>query len=148
MTISLRMFVVLLLAEAPLASPITAQVPGLPIVDFDRYFPHLVAVSQEMHVKGIAGSIQYKFIEIRDEQLHVVIVALTRHDNLKDGVEVVFVAQGPIENSEAALRKTVDGFSKKENVQFEFVDLRDVKTLEEFKLRATSLGWGIQTQPQ
>jgi hypothetical protein len=148
MTISLRMLVVLLLAEALLASPIKAQVPGLPIVDFDRYFPHLVAVSQEMHVKGIAGSIQYKFIEIRDEQQHVVIVALTRHDSLKDGFEIVFVARGPIENSEAALRKTVDGFSKKENVQFEFVDLRDVKTLEEFKLRATALGWGIQAQPQ
>jgi hypothetical protein len=101
-----------------------------------------------MHVKGIAGSIQYKFIEIRDEQQHVVIVALTRHDSLKDGFEVVFVARGPLENSEAALRKTVDGFSKKENVQFEFVDLRDVKTSEEFKLRATALGWGIQTQPQ
>jgi hypothetical protein len=148
MTISLRTLVVLFLAEALLASPIRAQVPGLPTVDFERYFPHLVAVSQEMHVKGIAGSIQYKFIEIRDEQQHVVIVALTRHDSLKDGFGVVFVARGPIENSEAALRKAVDGFSKKENVQFEFVDLRDVKTLEEFKLRATALGWGIQAQPQ
>jgi hypothetical protein len=103
---------------------------------------------ESRHVKGIAGSIQYKFIEIRDEQQHVVIVALTRHESLKNGFEVVFVARGPIENSEAVLRKTVDGFSKKENVQVEFVDLRDVKTLDEFKLRAAALGWRIQTQPQ
>ena len=76
------------------------QVTGLPVVDFQRYFPHLIAVSEEKQDKQYPNGVQYKFLTVRDEQEKVIILALTRREGA-DRIVRVFLAKGPIENSEA-----------------------------------------------
>ena len=122
-----------------------AQIPGLPNVDFQRYFPHLVAVSEEISDTEFPRGVQYKFLTVRDEEEHAVFVALVRREGPEHIVRV-FLAKGPVDGSEEALRKSVDSFSKTVHIKFEFIDLRAIKTFEEFKARAASLGWGIQNQ--
>ena len=56
----------LLIALLFLCSPARAQVPGLPIVDFERYFPHMVAVSDEVKNVAWPRGVQWKFISVRD----------------------------------------------------------------------------------
>ena len=120
-----------------------AQIPGLPAVDFHRYFPHLVAVSEEVHVRACSQGMQFKFLSVRDEQEHAIIVALIRREC--DGSVVgVFLAKGPVEDSEATFRGAVAKFSDVEKMKFQTFDLRDVHTYAEFEARAETLGWGIQ----
>jgi hypothetical protein len=122
-----------------------AQIPGLPVVDFQRYFPHITAVSEEKVVKEFPEGVQYKFLTVRDETEKVVIVALTRKEG-KDRLVRVFLAKGPIAGSEETLRKTVAKFADTIGMNFEFIDLRNLKSFEEFEIRAKELGWGLQAQ--
>jgi hypothetical protein len=126
-----------------LVSGAEAQVPGLPAINFQRYFPHLVAVSEEVQNKEFLRGVQYKFLTVRDVQKHVVIVALTRREG-PDRLVRLFLAEGPIDGPENTLRVTVADFSKKIGFKFEFIDLRDVKTFEAFQARVGTLGWGLQ----
>ncbi len=118
-----------------------AQVPGLPVVDFQRYFPHLVAVSEEGKESTYPNGVQYKFLSVRDEQEKLIVLALVRREG-KDRIVRVFLAKGPVENSETTLRNTVAKFSETTKLKFEFFDLRDVKTFSEFEGRSSALGWG------
>lgn len=124
-----------------------AQVPGLPVIDFQRYFPHLVAVSEEGKDPTYPNGVQYKFLSVRDEQEKLIVLALVRREG-KDRIGRVFLAKGPIENSETTLRSTVSRFSETTKLNFEFFDLRDVKTFTEFEGRSSVLGWGTTTFAQ
>jgi hypothetical protein len=42
----------------------------------------------------------------------------------------------------------MNGFSEKVGFRLEVIDLRDVKTPEEFQARARSLGWGVVDIPK
>src|SRR5437016_12066219 len=94
------------------------QVQGLPVVDFERYFPHLVAVSEEIKDQKSPQGLQWKFITIRDEQDKVVWVTLTRREG-QDRIVRVFLAKGPLEGSEATFRGTVAKFSETEKIKFD-----------------------------
>lgn len=120
----------------------SAQVPGLPNFDFDRYFPHLIAVSEQKTTSEFPNGIQYKFLTVRDRTENQVLLALVK----RAGGEVsrVFLARGPINNSESTLRDVVERFSKTSGLTFEIVDLRDATTFDALRSRASSLGWGVQ----
>jgi hypothetical protein len=122
-----------------------AQIPGLPTIDFQRYFPHLVAVSEEAKDKEFPEGVQYKFLTVRDEHEDAIFIALVRRDG-PDHVVREFLAKGPVDKSEETLRETVNRFSTSVHLKFEFIDLRQIRTFEEFKARAASLGWGTQIQ--
>ena len=124
-----------------------SQVPGLPIVDFQRYFPHLVAVSEEVTDPKSSTKLQWKFIAVRDEQESVVWVALTRREGSKRLVRS-FLAKGPVEASESAFRGAVAKFSETEHIKFEIIDLRDVRTFDQFNERARGIGWGLEPLPK
>lgn len=123
------------------------QVQELPVVDFQRYFPHLVAASEEIRDQKSPQGLQWKFITVRDEQDKLVWVTLTRREG-QDRIARVFLAKGPLEGSEATFRDAVAKFSETENIKFEIVDLRDVLSFDAFTQRAASIGWGLQALPK
>jgi len=73
-----------------------AQVPGLPAIDFERFFPHITAVSEEVRNKEFPEGVQYKFLTVRDEQENAVIVVMTRREGAERVVRL-FLAKGPVE---------------------------------------------------
>lgn len=117
-----------------------AQAPGLPAIDFERYFPHIVAVSEEVRDREFPQGAQYKFVTVRDEQQNVVWVAMTRREGT-DRVVQLFLAKGPLDGSEGTIRDTATKFGERLRIKFEFVDLRDVRTAAEFRARTGALGW-------
>jgi hypothetical protein len=123
-----------------IASAAHAQIPGLPVIDFERYFPHMAAVSEEVRDREFPQGAQYKFLTVRDEQENVVWVAMTRREG-KDRLVRLFLAKGPVEGSEATLRSSVSKFAERLRIRFEFIDLRDVRTAAEFDARTAALGW-------
>jgi len=123
------------------------QVQGLPVVDFERYFPHLMAVSEEIKDPKSPQGLQWKFITVRDEQEKAVWVTLTRREG-QERIVRVFLAKGPLEGSETTFRGAVAKFSETEKIKFDIVDLRDVRTFAAFSERATSIGWGMQALPK
>ena len=141
----LRVLAALLVAVLPLSA--LAQIPGLPVIDFQRYFPHLTAVSEEKAVKEFPDGVQYKFLTVRDEVDKVIVLALTRKEG-KDRLSRVFLARGPIEGSEDTLKRTVANFSEKIGLTFEIIDLREIRRIEDFEAKAKELGWGLQAQPK
>ena len=142
-----RSFKLLVLSLFLLQSAAMAQIPGLPVVDFQRYFPHLTVVSDEQTSREYPDGVQYKFLTVRDEVEKVVILALTRREG-KDKLTRVFLAKGPIESSEPTLRKTVSNFAERTGLKFEFIDLRDLRTFEQFEVRSKELGWGLEVRPK
>ena len=140
--ISLLMACVLLISTAS-----AAETAELPVIDFQRYFPHFVAVSEEINDKDFPPGTQYKFVVVRDEQDKVVFVTLTRREGEKRVVRV-FLARGPLDGSEEALRSSVKKFSDKAQVRFEIFDLRDIRTYTDFEARSAALGWGMQVLPK
>jgi hypothetical protein len=127
------------------SNAVNAQIPGVPNIDFQRYFPHITAVSEEKVMKDFPDGVQYKFLTVRDAIDNSIVVALTRKEG-KERLVRVFLARGPIEGSEETLKKTVAKFSGTLGVSFEFIDLREIRTFEEFEARARDLGWGLQVQ--
>ena len=127
--------------------PSHAHAQGLPIIDFERYFPHLVATSEEIKDQRSPNGLQWKFITIRDEQDKIVWVALRRREGA-DRVTQAFLAKGPLEGSEATFRGVVAKFSETEKIRFEIVDLREVRTFAAFTERTAALGWGVQALPK
>ena len=125
--------------------PARSQIPGLPVIDFQRYFPHIVAISEEKSDPAFPKGVQYKFLTVRDEEEKVVILALTRREG-PDRLVRVFLAKGPIENSEATLRDTVAKFSTTVRLKFEFVDLRELRSADAFQAKANALGWGLEAK--
>jgi len=125
----------------------SSQIPGLPVIDFQRYFPHIVAISEEKADRAFPNGVQYKFLTVRDEEEKVVILALTRREGV-DRLVRVFLASGPIENSEATLRSAVAKFSSTVQLKFEIVDLRELRTVEAFQAKASALGWGLEAIPR
>lgn len=120
-----------------------SQIQGVPALDFQRYFPYLIAVSEVQKSENNPEGIQYKFITVRDEQEKVVIIALVRRDG-PDHVSRLLLAQGPIDNAERAMKSTVAKFSERVHLKFDFVDLRDVRNAEDFLAKGTALGWEAQ----
>ena len=106
----MRRLITFALLWSVVASPTYAQIPGLPIIDFQRYFPHITAVSEEARDREFPQGAQYKFLTVRDEQENVVWVAMTRREG-EDRVVRLFLAKGPVENSEATLKSSVSKFS-------------------------------------
>ena len=86
MTICRLLFVALAVA-IPLTS--RAQVPGLPTLDFKRYFPEIIAVSVEQRDQAFPDGFQYKFLSIRDEVEHVDVIA-----EVGRGMRLVGVGRG------------------------------------------------------
>ena len=123
-----------------------AQVPGLPIVDFERYFPHMVAVSEEVKNTQYPRGAQWKFISVRDEKEKVVTLALIRREGHERIVRLL-LAKGPLDSAEEGFRASVADFSQQEDVKFDIADLRDVRTFAALKERAGASGWGMQALP-
>ena len=120
-----------------------AQVPGLPNIDFERYFPHMVAVSDEVKNKFWPRGVQWKFISVRDEQEKTVTVALIRREGHERIVRVL-LAKGPEDKAEEGFRSLVAEASQDQEVSFEIADLRQVRTFAALKERAEGSGWGMQ----
>jgi len=129
-----------------LPSPARAQVPGLPIVDFERYFPHMVAVSEEVKNVAWPRGVQWKFISVRDEKESTVTVALIRREGHERIVRLL-LAKGPQDKAEEGFRNLVSETGDEQNVKFDIVDLRDVRSFAALKERAGSSGWGMQPLP-
>ena len=119
------------------------QVEGVPVVDFQRYFPHSIAVSEVRKNAEFPEGVQYKFLAVRDEQEKVVIIALIRRDGPVH-VARLLLAQGPVNTAERALKNSVASFSEKVNLKFEFFDFKDVRNMDDFSARAADLGWESQ----
>lgn len=124
-----------------------SQVEGMPTVDFQRYFPHLFAVSDLQKNEQYPDGVQYKFLTVRDEQEQTVIIALVRRTG-KETVKRLLLAKGPIGTSEVAINKAVQSFSAREKVTFEIIDLRDVRTMDAFSKKSTALGWDSESFAQ
>lgn len=140
------MFRELVLTLLFLSLPARAQVPGLPIVDFERFFPHMVAVSEEVKNPAWPGGVQWKFISVRDEKEKTVTVALIRREGHERIVRLL-LAKGPEAKSEEGFRTLVSETSDEQNVKFDIADLRDVRTFAALKERAGASGWGMQPLP-
>ena len=125
----------------------SGQIPGLPIIDFERYFPHFVATSEETRDQSFPQGVQFKLISVRDEKEQLVWVTLTRREGQERLIRV-FLAKGPIEGSEKTFRGAVAKFADAEKMRFEIVDLRDVRTSGAFKERAEGIGWGVEALPK
>jgi hypothetical protein len=104
-------------------------------------------VSEEVTEPKSSTKLQWKFITIRDEQDRVVWVALTRREGSNRLVRS-FLAKGPVETSESAFRGAVAKFSEAEHIKFEIIDLRDMRTFDQFKERASDIGWGLEPLPK
>ena len=128
------------------ASSAHAQVPGLPNIDFERYFPHMVAVSDELKDKMWPRGVQWKFISVRDEKDKTVTVALIRREGHERIVRLL-LAKGPEEKAEEGFRSLVSEGSDELGVKFEIADLRDVRTFAALKEKAEGSGWGMQPLP-
>lgn len=120
-----------------------SQIPGVPALDFQRYFPHLIAVSEVQTTADYPEGVQYKFITVRDEREKIVTIALIRKEG-PDHVSRLLLAQGPIDRAERAMRNTVAKFSENVHLKFEFVDLRDIRNMDDFLAKGTALGWESQ----
>jgi hypothetical protein len=120
-----------------------SQIQGLPELDFQRYFPHLIAVSEVKKNGDFPQGVQYKFITVRDEQEKVVIIALIRREGL-DHLSRLLLAQGPIDRAERAIKSTVAKFAENVQLQFEFFDLSDVRNVDDFLTKGAALGWEWQ----
>jgi hypothetical protein len=59
---------------------VAALAAGFPIVDFQRYFPQFLAVSEEVQTKEFPQGVQYKFLSIWDEQDQLAYVMVIRRD--------------------------------------------------------------------
>ena len=136
----------LLAALLLVASSARAQVPGLPIVDFERYFPHMVAVSEEVKNPAWPRGAQWKLISVRDEKEKTVTVALIRRE-AHERIVRLLLAKGPEDKAEEGFRSLVSETSEEQNVKFDIADLRDVRTFAALKERAGSSGWGMQPLP-
>jgi len=126
--------------------PSHAQVPGLPNIDFERYFPHMVAVSEEVKNKQWPRGVQWKFISVRDEREKTVTVALVRREGHERIVRLL-LAKGPEDKAEEGFRSLVTETSEEQDVKFEIADLRDVRSFAALKERAGASGWGMQPLP-
>ena len=120
-----------------------AQIPGLPVIDFERYFPHLTAVSEETRDREFPQGVQYKFLSVRDEQKNVIVLAMTRREG-PDRIVRLFLAEGPVANSETTFKDTVAKFSGRIGMKFEIIDLREVRSVAEFQTHTSQLGWGLE----
>jgi hypothetical protein len=120
-----------------------AQTPGFPVVDFQRYFPQFLAVSEEVQTKEFSQGVQYKLLSTWDEQEQLVFLALIRRDS-HDRVQRILLSKGPMGGSEARFRNTVNQLADKVGSALEVIDLRGIRTQDEFHARAVSLGWGIE----
>ena len=120
-----------------------SQIQGVPALDFQRYFPYLIAVSEVQKSENYPEGVQYKFITVRDEQEKMVIIALIRRES-PDHVSRLLLGQGPIDNAEQAMKSTVAKFSENVHLKFEFVDLSDVRNADDFLAKGTVLGWESQ----
>ena len=136
----------LLIALVFLSLPAHAQVPGLPNIDFERYFPHMVAVSEEVKNTHWPRGVQWKFISVRDEKEKTVTLALVRREGPERIVRLL-LAKGPEDKAEEGLRSLVSETSEEQNVKFEIADLRDVRSFAALKERAGASGWGMQELP-
>jgi hypothetical protein len=123
-----------------------AQVPGLPIVDFERYFPHMVAVSDEVKNAQWPRGAQWKFISVRDEKEKTVTVALIRREGHERIVRLL-LARGPQDKAEEGFRSLVSEAGEEQGVRFDIADLRDVRSFAALKDRAGASGWGMQALP-
>jgi hypothetical protein len=123
-----------------------AQVPGLPIVDFTRYFPHMVAVSEEVKNAQWPRGVQWKLVSVSDEQEKLVTVALIRREG-RERIVRVLLAKGPAGKAEEGFRSLVTEAAEDYGVRFETADLRDVRTFETLKRRAEGSGWGMTALP-
>jgi hypothetical protein len=121
-------------------------VPGLPNIDFERYFPHMVAVSEEVKNKQWPRGVQWKFISVRDEREKTVTVALVRREGHERIVRLL-LAKGPEDKAEEGFRSLVTETSEEQDVKFEIADLRDVRSFAALKERAGASGWGMQPLP-
>ena len=137
------MFRELVLTLFFISLPVRAQVPGLPNIDFERYYPHMVAVSEELKDKMWPRGVQWKFISVRDEQEKTVTVALIRREGHERIVRVL-LAKGPEDKAEEGFRSLVAEASQDQEVSFEIADLRQVRTFAALKERAEGSGWGMQ----
>ena len=140
----MRRVLLALLGSLAVHLPAYGQTKALPVIDFERYFPHLVAISDEIRDPRFPNGLQWKFITVRDEQDKVVWITLRRREG-QDRIVQAFLAKGPLDNSEATFRGSVATFSETEKIKFEIIDLRDVRTVAAFTKRAAALGWGLQT---
>jgi hypothetical protein len=129
-----------------LVSSARAQVPGLPIVDFERYFPHMVAVSEEVKNVAWPRGAQWKFISVRDEKEKTVTVALIRREGHERIVRLL-LAKGPEGKAEEGFRSLVSETADEQSVKFDIADLRDVRSFAALKDRAAASGWGMQALP-
>jgi hypothetical protein len=116
------------------------QIAGLPELDFKRFFPYMVAVSEIQKDVTFPDGFQYKFITVKDEEDKAIFLALVRREGSSRLVRL-YVAKGPLENAEASMRGRVQSFGDKLKLKFEVIDLKDVRTSEEFKTKAENLGW-------
>lgn len=117
------------------------QAQEMPVIDFQRYYPHLIAISEQVKIPEAPYTLQWKLITIRDEQDKLVWVTLRRFEG-EDRVTQEFIAAGPLDSSEESFRSAVAGFTKAENIEFEIVDLRGIRSAAEFAAKASELGWG------
>jgi hypothetical protein len=136
----------LLIALLFICSSTRAQVPGLPIVDFERYFPHMVAVSDEVKNAQWPRGVQWKFISVRDEKEKVVTLALVRREGHERIVRLL-LAKGPQDKAEEGFRSLVSETAEEQGVKFDIADLRDVRSFAALKDRAGASGWGMQQLP-
>jgi hypothetical protein len=143
----MRLVLLAIIAVVTVQWPHHAGAQSLPVIDFQRYFPHFIATSEEVRDQRSPNGLQWKFITVRDEQDDIVWVTLRRREG-EDRVTQAFLAKGPLEGSEATFRGAVAKFSETEKVRFEIVDLRDIRTFATFSERAGSLGWGMQALPK
>ena len=116
----------------------------LPTVDLENIYPYLVWTSTEGHDENHPDGFRYKLLSVRSADSRTVEFALIRE--LTDGTKIVALhARGPLAPFGETATALVSDFSKRFHVEFTRIDLSDVRDLDEFRQRATALGWDVSS---
>ena len=125
-------------------SLVSAETPVgiLPTIDFRETFPYLAWISTEGQDEKYPDGFRYKLLSVRTADSETVEFAMIRE--LHDGTKIVALhARGPLAPFGETATAMVNDFSRRYDVEFTRTDLSDVRDLEEFRQRATALGWDV-----
>ena len=129
------------------ALPAQTLASPLPTVDFKGTFPWKIWVSSEGHDSTYPAGFHYKLLSVRSADAMTVDFALIRE--LPDGSKIVAIrAKGPLATFDMSAAHVVETLSKSLNITFQLFDLSDIRTAEEFRARASGLGWGVYELPK
>ncbi len=109
-------------------------------MDFSQTFPHKYWISTWSKDESFPKGFRYKILTVHDEQEDMIeiVLALEEPGGLKNEMERMNVSPSAADRTCAIF---TDGLAEEHGIQFEELDLSEVRSEEEFERRVTEAGW-------